>query len=129
MKPKIIIGIVIIVSALFFLIFSGFKDTASYYLTVPELLAKTDITPDEGIRVHGYVNPESIEWDAERIELKFSIIEANDTLGVFYKGVKPDQLADAQQIVAEGHLQEDGLFIANKILLKCPSKYEIKKEI
>lgn len=125
MKPKIIIGVVIIVAALAFLIFSGFEDNASYYLTVSELYAKEDITPDDGIRIHGYVNPETIIWDADAIHVYFDLFDQGDTLTVFYKGVKPDQLADAQQVVAEGHLRTDGIFEANKIMLKCPSKYEV----
>jgi cytochrome c-type biogenesis protein CcmE len=125
MKPKIIIGVVIIVGALAFLIFSGFEDNASYYLTVSELYAKEDITPQDGVRIHGYVDPETIEWNAEAIEVHFDLFEESDTIKVYYKGVKPDQLADAQQVVAEGFLREDGVFQANKIMLKCPSKYEV----
>lgn len=125
MKPKIIIGVVIIVAALAFLIFSGFEDNASYYLTVSELQAKEDITPEDGVRIHGYVNPATIEWNAEAIEVYFDLYEDADTVKIYYKGVKPDQLADAQQVVAEGHLRADGVFQANTIMLKCPSKYEV----
>jgi len=126
MKPKIIIGVVFIVGALVYLIFSGFKDSASYYLTVSELYAKEDITPEDGVRIHGYVDPASIKWDAEAIEVYFDLFEAGDTLSVYYKGVKPDQLADAQRVVAEGFLRADGVFQATKIMLKCPSKYEVE---
>ena len=126
MKPKIIIGVAIIVTALIFLIFSGFKDNASYYLTVSELYAKEDITPEDGVRIHGYVDPASIKWDVDAIELYFDLHDEGDTLKIYYKGVKPDQLADAQQVVAEGHLRGDGIFHAEKIMLKCPSKYEVE---
>ncbi|MBN1482915.1 cytochrome c maturation protein CcmE [candidate division KSB1 bacterium] len=125
MKPKIIIGVVIIIAALGFLIFSGFKDNASYYLTVSELYAKEDITHADGIRIHGYVDPATIEWDSQAIEVYFKLYDQGDTLQVYYQGVKPDQLADAQQVVAEGYLRPDGVFQANRILLKCPSKYEV----
>ncbi len=125
MKPKIIIGVVIIIGALVYLVVSGFQDNASFYLTVSELQAKTDITPEDGLRIQGYVDPESILWDAEKIELYFNMNYEGDTIRVFYKGIKPDQLADAQQVVCEGHLTEDGGFTASKIMLKCPSKYEV----
>jgi len=124
MKPKIIIGVVGIVAALAFLIFSGFKDNAAYYLTVSELQARTDLSPQTGIRVHGFVDPGSIRWDAEAIELTFTLYEEGDSLEVYYQGVKPDQLIDAQRLVAEGHLGADGMFHASTIMLKCPSKYE-----
>ena len=125
MKPKIIIGVVIIVVALAFLIYSGFQDNASYYLTVSELFAKEDIGPEDGVRIHGFVDPASIKWDAQAIEVTFLLHEGGDTLCVYYRGVKPDQLTDGQRVVAEGHLRADGVFEAHKIMLKCPSKYEV----
>ena len=126
MKPKIVVGVVIIIAALVFLLVSGFKDNASYYLTVSELQAKTDLRPEDGVRIHGYVDPATIQWDPEAIELYFDLHDEGDTLRVYYKGVKPDQLADAQQVVAEGHLRADGVFYAKTIMLKCPSKYEVE---
>ena len=124
MKPKIIIGTLIIIVALGFLIISGFKDSAVYYMTVTELNAKKAGLTGEGLRVSGYVIPSSIHWDAEKIQVRFTMLEGRDSLRVLYKGVKPDQLADAQQVLAEGKLNADGIFQASKLLLKCPSKYE-----
>jgi cytochrome c-type biogenesis protein CcmE len=126
MKPKIVIGVLIIVSALIYLVASGFQDNASFYLTVSELQAKTDLTPEDGVRIQGYVDPASIAWDAEKIELYFNMNYEGDTVRVYYKGIKPDQLADAQQVVCEGHIESDGEFTATKIMLKCPSKYEVE---
>ncbi|MBN1465440.1 cytochrome c maturation protein CcmE [candidate division KSB1 bacterium] len=125
MKPKIVIGVVIIIAAVIFLFYSGFQDNAAYYLTVSELFAKEDLAPHDGVRVHGYVDPTSINWDPQAIQVTFLLHEGGDTLHVHYKGVKPDQLADAQRVVAEGHLRADGVFQANRIMLKCPSKYEV----
>jgi len=123
MKPKIIIGIIIIVAALGWLIFGGFTSSAVYYLSISELMAH-EAESGEGLRVTGYVAPESIDWNAEKIELRFKMYEDADSIDVYYAGIMPDQLQDAQQVVAEGHLDETGQFIATKLLLKCPSKYE-----
>ncbi len=128
MKPKIIVGVTIIVAALAYLIIGGFKDNAVYYLTIPELHAKTKLPVGEGLRVTGYVVPQSIDWDANKIELRFAMAEAGDTLNVFYKGIMPDQLAEAQQVVAEGQLDSTHVLVASKLLLKCPSKYEVKDQ-
>lgn len=126
MKPKIIIGTLIIVVALTLLIISGFKDSSVYYMTVTELNGRKAELRNEGLRVSGYVNPASIQWDADKIEVHFTMVEGRDSLRVTYKGVKPDQLADAQQVLAEGKLNKEGVFHASKLLLKCPSKYEAK---
>jgi cytochrome c-type biogenesis protein CcmE len=127
MKLKIVIGVLVIVIAFAVLIFSGLKETAVYYYTISELRAKKDQPAGEGLRISGVVDPKSIEWNAEKIKLKFVLVEGTDSLQVEYQGPKPDQLADAQQVVAEGHLDGSGVFQAKKILLKCPSKYETKK--
>ncbi len=123
MKPKIIIGFVVILFALGFVIIGGLQETAVYYMTVPELHAKS-LPEGEGVRISGYVDPESVQWNAKDIELRFSMYEESDTLSVYYKGVIPDQIYDAQIVVAEGTLANDGSLVASKILLKCPSKYE-----
>lgn len=128
MKPKIVIGVVVIVAALLYLMISGFQESSVYYMTVSEVAGKRDQVKGEGLRVSGYVIPESIDWNAEKIEVHFTLIEGTDSLRVHYKGVKPDQLADAQQVLAEGKMADDGSLNATKLLLKCPSKYEAKLE-
>ncbi|MBN2356648.1 cytochrome c maturation protein CcmE [candidate division KSB1 bacterium] len=128
MKPKIIIGTVIIIAVLAFLIISGVKDSTVYYMTVSELHAKKSGMQGEGMRVSGYVIPSSILWDAEKIQVRFTMAEGRDSLHVYYNGVKPDQLAEEQEVLAEGKLDADGFLHASKLLLKCPSKYEAKLE-
>jgi len=128
MKPKIVVGVLIIVAALVYLLISSFSDSALYYMTVKELCARGTIPKNEGLRVNGYVAPSSIRWDADKIELRFILAEGKDSLRVFYHGVSPDQLAEAQQVVVEGKMAANGELLATKILLKCPSKYEAKKQ-
>ncbi len=128
MKAKMVIGVVIIVGALIYLMVSGFQDSSVYYMTVSELAGQKAGLADEGLRVSGYVDPNSIAWNAERIELDFTLFEGKDSLRVHYKGVIPDQLADAQGVLAEGKLTADGRLEATRLMLKCPSKYESKLE-
>ncbi len=124
MKPKIVIGVGVIVAALIYLMVSGFRDSSVYYMTVSELAGKKTQMVNEGLRVSGYVDPRSITWNAEQIELDFTLFEGSDSLRVHYKGVIPDQLADAQGVLAEGKLTAEGRLEATRLMLKCPSKYE-----
>ena len=41
-----------------------------------------------------------------------------------YNGVKPDLLRDEAQAIMTGKLGADGVFYADELLLKCPTKYE-----
>jgi cytochrome c-type biogenesis protein CcmE len=43
---------------------------------------------------------------------------------VVYVGPKPDLLRDEAQAIMTGRLGEDGIFYADELLLKCPTKYE-----
>ena len=52
--------------------------------------------------------------------------ETGETMLVRYKGVKPDNFDEAYHIVAIGKYTGDA-FAADKLLIKCPSKYEAEK--
>ncbi len=126
MKPKIVIGVTVIIAALLYLIFASFKDNTLYYMTVRELYSQDVLPVNKGLRINGTVVPSSINWNAQKIELAFILSEGKDSLAVVYKGPAPDQLANGQPAVVEGKLDGDGVFHATKITLKCPSKYEAK---
>ena len=128
MNPKIIIGVTVIVAALVYLIVASFQDNTLYYMTVGELYAQGRMPVDKGLRINGAVDPSSIQWNAQKIELLFTLTEGKDSLRVVYQGPAPDQLADGQQAVVEGKLDAGGVFHATKISLKCPSKYEAKRK-
>ena len=47
-----------------------------------------------------------------------------------YKGVKPGNFEDAISIVAIGHFDEGAKqFEADKLLVKCPSKYQGAEDV
>jgi cytochrome c-type biogenesis protein CcmE len=57
-------------------------------------------------------------------ELRFEMIEEGGaTMTVVYKGVKPGNFEEAVQIVAIG-AYDGGMFHAEQLLVKCPSKYQ-----
>jgi cytochrome c-type biogenesis protein CcmE len=43
---------------------------------------------------------------------------------VVYVGPKPDLLRNEAQAIMTGRLGEDGVFYAEELLLKCPTRYE-----
>jgi cytochrome c-type biogenesis protein CcmE len=45
-------------------------------------------------------------------------------LTITYNGPKPDLLRDEAQAIITGHLGSDGVFHADDLLLKCPTKYQ-----
>ena len=45
---------------------------------------------------------------------------------VVYRDLKPANFEDAEQVVVEGKMLQNGQFEAEHILVKCPSKYNDK---
>lgn len=53
--------------------------------------------------------------------------DTGESMVVCYHGTKPDQFDEAHHIVAVGKFH-DGAFQSDKLLIKCPSKYEQQKD-
>jgi cytochrome c-type biogenesis protein CcmE len=149
MNYKFIVGGVLIIAAVVYLIVSSTQASAQYFLTVDELAAKGQSVQNRELRISGAVIGDSIKYDQQSLTLTFTVaaipgdnneIEAqgglaevlkqavNDPnrkrLDVVYNGVKPDLLRNEAQAIMTGTLDESGVFHANELLLKCPTKYE-----
>ena len=148
-RMKFIIGGLLIIAAVTYLIISSTRASAQYFLTVEELAAKGDSVIGRDLRISGAVIGDSIQYDAQDLKLSFTVanipgdnkeIEAqgglatvlnkavndpnNQRLQVVYFGPKPDLLRDEAQAIMTGQVGEDGVFYADELLLKCPTKYE-----
>ena len=126
-RKKFLIGGIIIVLALGYLTYTGFESSATYYYTVSEFIERGSSIHGENVRVNGQVAADSVEKESGGLILRFTIIEAGNSLPVVYQGVIPDAFKVGSDVVIEGHLNSAGIFQANTILTKCPSKYVPKK--
>lgn len=118
MKPKYIIGSVIILAAL---IFGGFslKKSLTPYVSFAEAQRMNGTVQVMGKLVEGKTS-----YDMENHKLYFSIYDNHQNqLPVVYAGVKPGNFEQATSIVAIGRYQNN-VFQAEQLLVKCPSKYQ-----
>lgn len=148
-RLKFVFGGLLILAAVVYLIVSSTQASAQYFLTVDELLAKKADIVDKNIRISGAVIGDTITYDAKTLSLGFTVahvsgdnaeiekegglaavlhqavIDPNRSkLKVIYVGVKPDLMRNEAQAIMTGHLAADGIFYADELLLKCPTKYE-----
>lgn len=118
MKPKYIVGILIIVV---FLIFAGisFQSSLTPYVSLSEAKAKGTVVQVKGSRVAG-----SEDYDMAQKIFHFKMTDnEGEEFQVVYDGVKPSNFERAKEVVAIGYF-ENGIFHAQELLVKCPSKYE-----
>ena len=102
----------------------SFGNAVSYYVTVSEFYDREAELQDINVRVAGKILESPIDWDAEDLDLRFTITEGGDTMAVVYDGVKPSAFKPSSNILVEGKYHSDGIFRASQLILKCPSKYE-----
>ena len=148
-RLKFIFGGLLILASVVYLIVSSTQASAQYFLTVDELVAKKASVVDKNIRISGAVIGDTISYEAKTLTLGFevahvsgdnaeiekegglavvlhqAVIDPNRSrLKVVYVGVKPDLMRNEAQAIMTGHLGSDGVFYADELLLKCPTKYE-----
>ncbi len=148
-NTKLIIGIVIIIAAVVYLITSSTLSQSQYFLTVEELQSNQAEYVGKNVRMSGAVLGDTIEYDPQTLELTFQVAQipgdhrvieqmggmsvvlaqaAHDPtlpkMTVHYVGPRPDLLKDEAQAIITGSLDENGIFQASELLLKCPSKYQ-----
>lgn len=71
-----------------------------------------------------WVKTKNYHIDAEKNLFSFYMVDNHGTeLKVVYKGAIPNNFESSTSVVVTGKFQK-GVFIANDILTKCPSKYE-----
>ena len=153
-RAKFMIGGIMIAVAIIYLIASSTKATKQYYMTIDELIAKGETIVDRDIKISGVIIGDTIEYDAQTLTLWFTIVHVPadfdevqraggvmevqqqaiadpnaSRLEVEYIGPRPDLLRHGAQAIITGRLDEDGVFYADELLLKCPTRYEVESPI
>jgi cytochrome c-type biogenesis protein CcmE len=74
----------------------------------------------------GFVKEGSVAARSGELVTDFVIRDetGDRSLPVRYRGVLPDMFREGSNVIAGGRLGEDGVFTANDVMTKCPSKYE-----
>ena len=128
-QAKFVIIAAAIVVTLAWMGVSGVQESATYYVTLEELMA-LDNPGSKRIRVGGDVADGSIVRHSDRVEFTLhqqdETMEAAKVLDVVDTGADPlpDTFRDKAQALCDGFLRSDGKFEASKIQAKCASKYE-----
>lgn len=133
MKKIHIFGLVVIALAIGIIVSTA--GDASTYVTFSQAEAMAKNGEASSIHVVGHLTKDSEgnitnmyyrpEIDPNRFE--FSLIDNdNRTQKVVYYSTKPQDFEKSEQVVVIGKIDQD-YFVAEKILMKCPSKYEDDK--
>lgn len=122
MNKRLVWTIVGVVAIVAFVAFGAgaFKSNLTPYVTFQQARASGDTVQVAGKLVQG-----TDRFDEKSSTLKFTLQEepSGDSIDVSYNGIKPGNFNEATQVVAIGRVQ-DNVLQAEKLLVKCPSKYQ-----
>ena len=139
-RTRFFIIATVVVLSLAFMIWAAFGENTRYFLTVSEFNDKQAVQGIEDgqmVRVSGklvegtFDRPEKSTVSHFQITDKEGDASGSSMLLAKYVGVLPDLFFNPHsEIILEGSYTEEGVFHANDILVKCPSKYrDIEEQV
>jgi cytochrome c-type biogenesis protein CcmE len=120
-----IVGIIFIVAFGYFG-YSAFQSATSFYLTVDELVERGPLDPNESLQVKGTLVPFTFaRANTVSLVAHFQIEDGGQQMPATYDGVLPDLFFNPHsELVLGGTYSTNGVFNVDRVLVKCPSKYE-----
>jgi len=108
-----------------YLILWALRDNIVFFYSPSEIHQKKiyeEINESSKLRVGGMVKEFSIQQLNDG-SINFIITDFNKEMLVMYKGIIPDLFREQQGVIAEGSINNEGIFIANSILAKHDENY------
>jgi cytochrome c-type biogenesis protein CcmE len=141
MKPKFLIGIGVILVAIFAVMGFAIAGNSNLEVQVNDIEAQkahgVDLT-QRALKLTGVVVGDSISYDPTTLHLEFDVVNSREDLvqnapnvariRVVFQGIKPDTLVNEAHAIVTGKMGADGKFYAGQspdaLLLQCPTKYQ-----
>lgn len=131
MKKSYLLAIAVIAVAIVIIISTA--GDASTYVNFDEAYQLASTGSSTQVHVVGQLpkdaagHPTGIEKSEDNLSFSFTLIDdKNKEQRVFYNEPMPPDFTRSEKVVVIGNYQND-TFVAKKILLKCPSKYQEQK--
>ncbi|MBH51564.1 MAG: hypothetical protein CL785_00205 [Chloroflexi bacterium] len=122
----IILSALIILGSMWFFANRVFSHSTVYYITVDEVVNDPELYYGDRFRVNGKLLAGSFNREQGDTSATFVLQNesgSHDLKGTF-TGIVPELFFNEHsEIVAEGIYGTDGIFHADNIIVKCPSKY------
>ncbi len=116
-NTKTILGISLIIFSIGLAF--AFKNSISPYLTVTQVVERGEAI---NVQVNGTIVPNSTTYNPETNTRTFLLTDGKTTIKVIYRGAVQNYQEGIPAVVVGDY--KNGVFEAEKLLLKCPSKYQ-----
>lgn len=124
--PVLLLGTIVVL----LLIGTGASDAFVYSQPVTAVVRDPASHAGRQLRVEGELKHGSVKFREDPCEWRFTLQKSGVEMPVrFSECVVPDTFRDDMGITVtvQGKIQADGTFIANQVIPRCPSKYEMQQ--
>ena len=123
-KSALVVAVVVIVAAFGFLLYGGIDRNVVFFLTPEELLSRGPSAYDVPVRLGGLVAPGSVQWDADKLDLRFVVMDSGgQSVRVHSTGAPPQMFRDGMGVVVEGRYHRSGVFESTNLMVKHSNEY------
>jgi cytochrome c-type biogenesis protein CcmE len=115
-------GGVAVLAAAAALVLNAFQSNLVFFFT-PTQIAANEAPKGRAFRIGGLVEEKSLRREADGLTVHFNVTDTGKTVPVVYKGILPDLFKEGKGVVAQGKLENDGVFHATEVLAKHDENY------
>ncbi len=121
-KLALIGAAAVVLAAGVFLALQAFNENLVFFFSPTQVAAK-EAPVGRTFRLGGVVEGGSVIREKDGVTVRFRITDTAQTVDVSYRGILPDLFAENQGVVAQGKLNEKGVFEASEVLAKHDENY------
>ncbi|SMF41016.1 cytochrome c-type biogenesis protein CcmE [Alteromonadaceae bacterium Bs31] len=128
MHPKrkqrliLVLFIVVLSSTAIGLTIYAFKENLNLFYPPSKIVDGTAPT-GKSIRAGGCVVPGSVKMASDSLVVNFNVTDGMAELAVSYDKILPDLFDEGEAVVLTGELNDEGVFMATKVLAKHDESY------
>ena len=103
------------------LVLNALDSNLSYFISPTEVVEKK-APEDHVFRLGGMVVAGSLQRGKE-LTVKFAVTDTANQVNVEYTGILPDLFDEGQGVIAQGRMNDNGVFVATEVLAKHDENY------
>jgi len=103
-------------------ILNAFNKNIQLFFSPSEVVAG-EVPEGAEFKVGGLVAADSVKRVGDGLTVEFALTDNGETIPVRYTGILPDLFREGQGTISVGKLDDDGVFIAKKVLAKHDENY------
>ena len=118
----LIAGGIAVLALAAWLVLSAFQQNLVFFYS-PTDVFDGKAPKGKSFRIGGMVEVGSVKRQPDGVTVAFAVTDTAKTIPVHYKGILPDLFKEGKGVVAQGKLDEQGLFKADEVLAKHDENY------